>query len=92
MIGSHASRKGVWIRRVLNGMALIKDLATEMTINGDDELRRGEELTTELTIKGENESSISLAKNPEAQNRRKHIDVQLHYIRELINENEMLIA
>lgn len=92
MIGSHASRKGVWIPRVLNEMTLTKELATEMTINGDDELRRGEELTTELRIKVENESSISLAKNPEAQNRTKHIDVQYHYIREMINEKEMLIA
>ena len=86
----HASREGVRICRFLNEMALGKGLATEMSINGDDELRRGEVLTTELTINGD-ESSLSLTKNPEGQSRTKHIDVQHHYIRELINEGELIV-
>lgn len=47
--------------------------------------------TIEVTLNGDNESSLLLTKNPEAQNRTKHIGVQ-HYLRELINKKELIVA
>lgn len=50
------------------------------------------ELSLEITgfcLKGDNEASLSLTKNPESQHRTKHIDVQYHYIRELVNDKEL---
>ena len=44
-----------------------------------------------LTLHGDNEMSISLTKNAESQHRTKHIDVQHHYVRELVNEGELTI-
>ncbi len=44
-----------------------------------------------LTLFGDNEMSIALTKNAESQHRTKHIDVQHHYIRELVNEKELTI-
>lgn len=55
-----------------------------------NEMALGE--TTEVTLNGDNESSLSSTKNPEAENRTKHIDVQHHYIQELINEKELIVA
>lgn len=55
-----------------------------------NEMALGE--TTEVVLNGDNESSLSSTKNPEAQNRTKHIDVQHHYLRELINPNEPIVA
>ena len=45
-----------------------------------------------ITLNGDNEMSITLIKNAESQHRTKHIDVQYHYIRELIDEKELTIA
>ena len=47
--------------------------------------------TTGLILNGDNEASISLTTNPKSQNRTKHIDVQHHYIRELVNDKELTI-
>ena len=55
-----------------------------------NEMALGE--TTEVVLNGDNESSLSSTKNPEAQNRTKHIDVQHHYLRELISEKEIIVA
>ena len=38
------------------------------------------------TIKGDNQSSLALIRNPEYHARSKHIDVQYHYIRELVED------
>ncbi len=48
-------------------------------------------VTRGLTLNGNNEASISLTKNLESQNRTKYIDVQHHYIRELVNNKELKI-
>lgn len=40
---------------------------------------------------GDNETSIILTKNAESQARTKHIDVQHHYVRELVADNELSI-
>ena len=42
------------------------------------------------TILGDNETSIILTKNAESQARTKHIDVQHHYIRELVVDKEVI--
>lgn len=55
-----------------------------------NEMALGE--TTEVVLNGDNESSLSSTKNPEVQNRKKHIDVQHHYLRELINAKELIVA
>lgn len=57
-----------------------------------NEIAPSDDLMTDVLINGDNESSLSLTKNSEAQNRTKHIDVQHHYIRELINEKEQIVA
>ena len=44
-----------------------------------------------ITLHGDNEMSIALTKNAESQHRTKHIDVQYHYVRELVNEGELTI-
>ena len=49
------------------------------------------EVIENLTLYGDNEMSIALTKNAESQHRTKHIDVQHHYIRELVNERELTI-
>lgn len=50
------------------------------------------EVTERLTLHGDNEMSIALTKNAESQRRTKHIDVQHHYIRELIEEGELIVS
>lgn len=55
-----------------------------------NEMALGE--TTEVVLNGDNDSSLSSTKNPEAQNRTKHIDVQHHYLREHINAKELIVA
>ena len=49
------------------------------------------EIAPEIIVHGDNEMSIALTKNAESQHRTKHIDVQHHYIRELIEEKELSI-
>ena len=44
-----------------------------------------------ILLQGDNESSIKLVKNAEFHACIKHIDVQHHYIRELISERELRI-
>lgn len=46
----------------------------------------------EIRLNGGDESSLLLTKNPEAQNRTKHSDVQHHYIHELIHGKKLLVA
>ena len=49
------------------------------------------ETVEDVTLYGNNEMSIALIKNTESQHRTKHIDVQHHYIRELVNKRELTI-
>ena len=49
------------------------------------------EAVENLTLYGDNEMSIALTKNIESQHRTKHINVQYHYIRELVNEGELTV-
>ena len=50
------------------------------------------DIVPEMTLNGDNEMSITLTKNAESQHRTKHIDVQHHYIRELVNEKKLTVA
>ncbi len=50
------------------------------------------EVTETVILHGDNEMSIALTKNAESQRRTKHIDVQHHYIRELIEEGELTVS
>lgn len=49
-------------------------------------------VTEKITLHGDNKMSIALTKNAESQRRTKHIDVQHHYIRELIEEGELTVT
>ncbi len=49
------------------------------------------ETVEHLTLNGDNEISIALTKNAESQHRTKHIDVQYHYIKELVNKGELTV-
>ncbi len=49
------------------------------------------DIVSEITLNGDNEMSITLTKNTESQHRTKHVDVQHHYIRELIDEKELTV-
>ena len=49
------------------------------------------EAVENLTLYGDNEMSIALTKNAESQHQTKHIDVQYHYIRELVNKKKFTI-
>lgn len=44
-----------------------------------------------LTIYGNNEMSINLIRNIESQYSTKHIDIQCHYFRELVNKKEFIV-
>lgn len=50
------------------------------------------EVTETVILHGDNEMSIALTKNAESKRRTKHIDVQNHYIRELIEEGELTVS
>ena len=50
------------------------------------------DIVLEILLNSDNEMSITLIKNAESQHWTKHIDVQHHYIRELIDEEELTIA
>lgn len=49
------------------------------------------EFVESITLHSDNEMSIALTRNAESQHQTKHIDVQHHYIRELINKGELTI-
>jgi hypothetical protein len=69
------AKTGVWIRRLLH------------------ELNYGH-YTSEsgaIRILGDNQGSLSLANNPENHQRTKHIDIQYHYTRELVESGAIVI-
>lgn len=47
------------------------------------------EVIKDVTLSGDNKMSITLIRNVKSQHQTKHIDVQHHYIGELINEKEL---
>lgn len=49
------------------------------------------DIVSTITLNGDNEMSITLTKNAEGQHQTKHIDVQHHYIRELIDKKELTL-
>ena len=69
------AKTGVWIRRLLY------------------ELNYGHYTSETGTIRmlGDNQGSLSLANNPENHQRTKHIDIQYHYVRELVESGAITI-
>lgn len=53
------------------------------------ELNQWERIGPPVLLLGNNKGSIDLAKNPEFHSRTKHILVQYHYIRDLIEHNDV---
>lgn len=51
----------------------------------------GLEAVVDLILHEDNKISIALIKNAESQYRTKHINVQHHYIKELVNEKKLTI-
>ena len=49
------------------------------------------EVTRDLILFGNNEMSIALTKNVESLHQTKHINVQHHYIKELVNKEELTV-
>ena len=44
-----------------------------------------------ITLLDDNKGSLALTKNPEHHQRTKHIDIKYHYIRQLIEDNNVTI-
>lgn len=44
-----------------------------------------------MNMLGDNETSLTLTKDPESQNRSKHIDVMHHHVRGLVEEGELSV-
>jgi hypothetical protein len=66
----NAAKEAVWIRNLLRGI-------------GRDGYAGG---TLAIRILGDNQSALRLVANPEFHSRSKHIDVQYHYTRELVED------
>lgn len=49
------------------------------------------EVVEGITLHGDNKISIALTKNIESQHCMKHINVQHHYIRDLVSEGELTV-
>lgn len=49
------------------------------------------DIIKDVTLHDNNEMSITLTQNVESQYWIKHIDVQYHYIRELVNEKKLIV-
>lgn len=51
-----------------------------------NELDFARHLNLPIVLNGDNQGTLDLIKNPEHHSRSKHIDIQLHYLREIIND------
>lgn len=51
-----------------------------------NELNLGNDMNLPIVLNGENQKILELIKNPEHHSKSKHIDVQLHYLREATND------
>ena len=47
--------------------------------------------STAITVHSDNQGAIALAKNPEHHRRTKHIDIQHHYVRELVSAGTVVM-
>lgn len=52
----------------------------------------GQLIVVPLTVLGDNDGAIALVKNPEFHARTKHIDVSVHYVRELVEDKRISIG
>ena len=51
-----------------------------------NELGFGKHMNFPIKLNGDNQGTLDLIRNPEHHSRSKHIDIQLHYLREVIND------
>jgi len=75
-----AAKQAVWLRN------LIQEMASQLGKNGE----KIEDIEM-VTIMGDNLGSHSLAVNPQNHAKTKHIDIQYHYIRHLIERKDVII-
>ena len=71
----NAAKEAVWIRNFLQDIG-------RRTLTGDTRATR---------ILGDNQGALRLVLNPEFHARSKHIDVQYHYVRELLESNTISV-
>jgi hypothetical protein len=71
----NAAKEAVWIRNFLQDIG-------RRTLAGDTRATR---------ILGDNQGALRLVANPEFHARSKHIDVQYHYVRELLESNTISV-
>ena len=51
-----------------------------------NKLNFGKDMNLPIVLHGDNQDTLDLIKNPEHHSRSKHMDIQLHYLREVIND------
>lgn len=51
-----------------------------------NELGFGKDMNLPIVLNGDNQGTLDLIKNPEHHSKSKHIDIQLHYLREVVND------
>ena len=50
-----------------------------------------DQVTPNITLLGDNESSIKLVQNLEQHSHTKHIDIQHHYIQNMVDDKELVV-
>ena len=51
-----------------------------------DELGFSKHMNLPIVLNGDNQGTLDLVKNPEHHSRSRHMDIQLHYLREVVND------
>lgn len=52
-----------------------------------EELNFSKDMNLSIILNGDNQGTLDLIKNPEHHSRSKHMDIQLHYLREVVEDN-----
>ena len=88
MSATHAAKEAVWQRNIVrelisknSGSRDVWQKIIDRKCVGDDDVA--------IDIYIDNQSAIELLKNPKFHARSKHIDIQLNFVRELIDENRL---
>ena len=88
MAAAHAAKEAVWQRNIVreliskdSGSCDVWQEITDRKCVGSDDVA--------IDIHIDNQSAIELLKNPKFHARSKHIDIQLNFIRDLIDENRL---
>lgn len=57
-----------------------------------NELGFGEHMDLPIVLHGDNQGTLDLVKNPEHHSKSRHMDIQLHYLREVVNDGYVATA